>query len=98
MKDLRGEIFEETFSGDVIVSEPDLCKVVLNDDDDFLIMACDGLWDVITPAEAVKFVINQLDAEATLKEACEELVWHAIDNGSLDNITIIIADLGGRAT
>ena len=31
------------------------------DDDAFLVMACDGLWDVMTNQEVVDFVVSRLD-------------------------------------
>lgn len=39
-----------------IISEPEIEVTVLSDEEEFLIMATDGLWDIISVAEACKVV------------------------------------------
>eukprot|EP00479_Gromia_sphaerica_P007716 TRINITY_DN2672_c0_g1_i1.p1 TRINITY_DN2672_c0_g1~~TRINITY_DN2672_c0_g1_i1.p1 ORF type:complete len:247 (-),score=29.57 TRINITY_DN2672_c0_g1_i1:227-967(-) len=51
--------------GDHMLKPPVSCvpsqsRVELTPEDDFLIMACDGLWDVVTDQEACDFVIDKL--------------------------------------
>ena len=36
-------------------------RVELKDDDEFIILACDGIWDCLTNEEAVKFVRDRID-------------------------------------
>lgn len=43
----------ETFSQDLIIADPDIVTVELTSDDEFLVMASDGVWDVMTPVQAV---------------------------------------------
>lgn len=65
--------------------------------DKFIIMACDGVWDVLTNQEAVDFVLYKMD-EISKLETCNTgknnialaLGKHAIDKGSQDNISISI--------
>jgi serine/threonine protein phosphatase PrpC len=40
---------------------PDIFKYKISQDDQFVIMACDGLWDVVSNHEAVNFVQNFVD-------------------------------------
>lgn len=40
------------FSGDLLIPDPEFRSKELTRDDEFLILASDGLWDVVTPAEA----------------------------------------------
>jgi len=59
--------------------------------DKFLILACDGVWDVLEPQQAVDVVTDALrEHEADPQKACEVLVQTAFDRGSTDNITGII--------
>jgi serine/threonine protein phosphatase PrpC len=58
----------------------------------FLILACDGVWDVFTDQEAVDFVNEKLEANGgeMCTDAAECLVQASIDRGSADNITAIV--------
>jgi serine/threonine protein phosphatase PrpC len=49
---------------DVVTAVPYCQETELTDEDSFLVLACDGVWDVITDQEAVDFVLQK--AEATL--------------------------------
>ena len=42
--------------------EPDVTTIELNGSEDFIVIACDGLWDTVTSEEAARCVF------ATLKE------------------------------
>lgn len=46
-----------------MTSEPDVTAVSLDGTEDFLVLACDGLWDFVTEEEAVVAVYEQI-AEA----------------------------------
>ncbi|VEU43784.1 unnamed protein product, partial [Pseudo-nitzschia multistriata] len=54
----------------------------------FIILACDGLWDVIKDQEAVDFVLDRI-AEKEL--VAKYLVEEALKRGSTDNITVSVA-------
>lgn len=38
---------------DVVIGEPDITCLALNGNEDFLIMACDGLWDYVATEDSV---------------------------------------------
>lgn len=62
-----------------------------NEDKDglFLILGCDGIWDVISDQEAVELIQDINDC----KEASQLLVEKAIERGSMDNVTCIVVRL-----
>ncbi|KAL5528078.1 MGPP2CL-1 [Sanghuangporus sanghuang] len=70
---------------DFVVGAPYTTETELGDDDEFLIIACDGLWDVASDQEAVDMVRNIQDPKA----ASQKLVEHALQD-STDNITAIV--------
>jgi len=47
-----GDSLERPF----VSSEPDICELERSDDDKFILVASDGLWDVISSQEACDFV------------------------------------------
>ncbi|PRT52546.1 Protein phosphatase 2C 1 [Wickerhamiella sorbophila] len=55
----------------------------INNEDEFVIIASDGLWDVMTPQDAVAKARNL----GTASEMASELVEYAIKKSSRDNIT-----------
>lgn len=77
-----------------VSSDPDVTTVELNGSEDFLVIACDGLWDTVTPQEAADAVYKQLkENKDDLNAVAQTLVSLAKGNGSSDNITIIVVFL-----
>jgi len=69
-----------------VVAEPEIQEDVIQKGVDFLILASDGLWDVMTNQEAVSMVKSIEDAE----KAANKLTEEAYHRGSADNITCVI--------
>ncbi|CAK9250759.1 unnamed protein product, partial [Sphagnum jensenii] len=69
-----------------VVAEPEIQEDTIEEGVDFLILASDGLWDVVTNQEAVSMVLSIEDAE----EAANKLTEEAYRRGSADNITCLI--------
>ncbi len=56
------------FTGDgdykpYVSADPDVTTIEMNGTEDFMIIACDGLWDTVTPEEATNCVFTQLLAD-----------------------------------
>lgn len=74
---------------------PDVYKFKITTKDKFIIIACDGLWDVISNHDAVNFVLercydinkNRINKKINI---ARKLAENALQLGSTDNITIII--------
>jgi serine/threonine protein phosphatase PrpC len=60
---------------------------------EFLLLACDGLWDVMTSDEAVEIFRDRLHFHGNLQTAAKELAQEAIRRYSNDNITVIAIHL-----
>lgn len=45
---------------DVVIAVPDIQTITITDDDDFLIMACDGVWDYVNEEEVADMVYKML--------------------------------------
>jgi serine/threonine protein phosphatase PrpC len=68
---------------------PDIFKYKINSDDKFIIIACDGLWDVLNNQVAVDYVKNLLLKNIKVNYA-EKLASYALAKGSTDNITVVV--------
>ncbi|KAL6310432.1 protein serine/threonine phosphatase 2C [Sparassis latifolia] len=69
-----------------VVGAPYTTETELSEEDEFLILACDGLWDVVEDQAAVDLVRTLLEP----KKAAEELLEHAYKNYSTDNMTVLV--------
>ena len=70
-----------------VTRKPDVFNYTLKQNDQFLILACDGLWDVMCTQDAVNFVITNRKR----KNVATMLGNHAINKlNSTDNVSIII--------
>jgi serine/threonine protein phosphatase PrpC len=77
-----------------VVGRPFLSETVIMDDDEFIIVACDGLWDVMSDQECVSIVkgwSDKVDDETKVAKVAQWLVDEAMKRGSTDNITVIVA-------
>lgn len=72
-----------------VVADPEIKEEVI-DGVDFIIIASDGLWNVISNEEAVAMVHHIQDAEV----ASRKLIQEAYARGSSDNITCVIVRFG----
>ena len=78
---------------DWVPAEPQISETTLKEGDDYLIVACDGLWDVTSDQEAVDILIQQ----KTAQKASNALLSHALKQGTRDNVSIIVIFLGDNA-
>lgn len=88
-RDLPGTHQKVTFLPDIIIHER-------TPQDDVLLLACDGLWDVMTNLEAIQLVRSiYATGEQTPHLIAEEIVDRALEKGSRDNISAIVVQLEG---
>eukprot|EP01121_Diplochlamys_sp_Union-15-3_P003894 TRINITY_DN1383_c0_g1_i4.p1 TRINITY_DN1383_c0_g1~~TRINITY_DN1383_c0_g1_i4.p1 ORF type:complete len:175 (+),score=17.91 TRINITY_DN1383_c0_g1_i4:429-953(+) len=76
-----------------VIADPFVNKLDLTDNDEFLIIACDGVWDVLEDEEAVSFVSFGLDKGSSAQECADMLKDISLRKGSTDNISAIVIDL-----
>lgn len=69
-----------------VVVDPEIWEEVIDSSLEFLILASDGLWDVVTNEEAVAMIQSIEDPE----QAARRLLQEACQRGSADNITCIV--------
>nr|XP_020445688.1 protein phosphatase 1G isoform X2 [Monopterus albus] len=85
----------------MISAMPDVKVLTLNEDHDFMVIACDGIWNVLSSQEVVDFIGERIKPDEsgkarTLSSIVEELLDHCLapntsgDGTGCDNMTCII--------
>ena len=69
--------------------EPHVVRTLVTDDDLYLIIASDGIWDVIKDEELLTLVNHNMN---TL-EICRNIVLESLNRGSQDNISCFVIGL-----
>lgn len=86
----------------VVSNIADVKQLNVTDATKFLVLACDGLWDVLSNEEAVYFVVDYLKkinaseiktadgARRALDNCSTKLADYAIEKGSMDNVSVTL--------
>ena len=83
----------------MITANPDVRSIDLQGADQFLILACDGIWDVLSDQEACDFVLSRLQKKRSLKSIAAELCDFCLSDDAegsgegCDNMTAVIISL-----
>jgi serine/threonine protein phosphatase PrpC len=79
------------FKGDIVSNVPDIQFFKVRKEPTILLMACDGLWDVMDGDDAVRIATDLLlDKKLSAKDGAARLTELAQHLGSSDNITVIL--------
>lgn len=68
-------------------------RLLSPEEDTFLILGCDGLWDICTDQEACDYIQSDIDDP---QRCAELLVDFALEQGSTDNLSVIVVRLAGK--
>lgn len=71
-------------------AEPEFHHVVLTEEDEFMIIGCDGIWDVISSEWAVNMVRKELMQHNDPESCSRKLVVEALKQNSQDNLTVVV--------
>ncbi|GBG30423.1 Protein phosphatase, putative [Hondaea fermentalgiana] len=100
---------EKPITEDLVSGIPDIKQQEIYPNDQLLLIACDGIWDVFSRTEAAEFVRKGLNAvdkdpEARCKSAVEkcdqvaaQLIEEAISRGTKDNCSCVLVRIFPRS-
>lgn len=74
----------------LVSPEPEVTVLERHPTDEFLILACDGIWDVMNNIDICEFVRYKLKIEPNLTNVCSSVLDVCLRKGSRDNMSIII--------
>ncbi len=73
-----------------LIAQPEVLHEKLTVTDEFVVLACDGVWDVMSPEQVVHYVRRRLLEHGDPQQAAEELTQKALDLNSIDNVSAIV--------
>ncbi|KAE9586978.1 putative protein-serine/threonine phosphatase [Lupinus albus] len=76
--------------GGPLSAEPELMSTKLTAKDEFLIIGCDGIWDVFRSQNAVDFARRRLQEHNNPTMCSKDLVDEALKRKSGDNLSVIV--------
>ncbi|CAM9769090.1 unnamed protein product [Chrysoparadoxa australica] len=85
---------EEGWTDPLVISVPEVLSTALTVEDEFLVLACDGLFDVLANEEVVRIARVALKRGRSCNEVSKALVTIALEEGTNDNVSVIVASLG----
>ncbi|XP_042017886.1 probable protein phosphatase 2C 27 [Salvia splendens] len=77
-------------SASPLSAEPELQDMLLGEDDEFLILGCDGLWEVMSSQCAVSMARKELMLHNDPEQCSRELVREALKRDTCDNLTVVV--------
>ncbi|CAL8079684.1 unnamed protein product [Calicophoron daubneyi] len=90
----------QTAENQIVSANPDVYTRRLSaDEDEFLVLCCDGIWDVMTNQEVVSFIRLRLSCGMSPDKVCEQLMMRCLapdchTNGlGCDNMTVVLVCL-----
>jgi len=80
----------------MVTAVPEVKVEKISNECDFLLLACDGIWDCLSSQEAVNFIISKREAQPKISKAIEDMMDYILPNDineknglGCDNMTCI---------
>lgn len=77
-----------------VVSTPFVNEIVLTDMDDFVVLACDGLWDFVDDKAVITVAQDGFDRGMNAEDVAGLLVKTALDHKGTDNVSVMVVQFG----
>ncbi|KAJ2764310.1 Protein phosphatase 2C 2 [Coemansia nantahalensis] len=83
----------------IVTAYPDVISRAPSPEDEFIVVACDGIWDCMTNEQVVQFVHAKITEGRKLDQICEDIMDRCLASESelggvgCDNMTIVIVGL-----
>ncbi|XP_075259381.1 protein phosphatase 1A-like [Convolutriloba macropyga] len=75
----------------LVSPEPEVTVLERNpDEDEYIVVACDGIWDEMTNEDLCAFVSSRLRITGDLEKICNDVIDTCLHKGSRDNMSIIL--------
>lgn len=79
----------------LVSPEPEIYSRERFSTDEFVVLACDGIWDVMTNDELKDYIHSRLKVTSDLVKISNDILDMCLNKGSRDNMSLIIVTLPG---
>lgn len=87
----RDSTSETDWDCPLVIAEPEISVMRILPEDEFVLLACDGLFDVYSNDEVVELVRRSLRKHGDAQRVCQELTHRAINERfSRDNVSVVL--------
>jgi serine/threonine protein phosphatase PrpC len=99
VKDVLTPFVFYALSLSLLLGNPDIIEHKLTKEDEFIVLACDGIWDCMTNQEVVDYIRARIADNQALEDICEAIMDHCLAPDSevggvgCDNMSIIIVGI-----
>lgn len=76
-----------------LVSTPDVYEIDRTPEDEFLIVASDGLWDGVQSGTAINTVRKEANRGASMHDIAVKLAEMGVKRRTMDNVVVVVIDL-----
>jgi serine/threonine protein phosphatase PrpC len=76
-----------------VISDPDITTLQVQGVDTILVVASDGLWEVMDSQEVVRDVTRMKQRGVSAANAAKNLCAMALEKGSSDNVSVVVVYL-----
>jgi len=83
----------------IVTAFPDVVEIQITDEHEFIVLACDGIWDVLSSEQVVGFCRARLAEGISPEKVCEELVDRCLapdcelSGVGCDNMSVVLVCL-----
>ncbi|XP_041748223.1 protein phosphatase 1B-like isoform X2 [Coregonus clupeaformis] len=77
----------------LVSPEPEVFEIERSPEDEFVVLACDGIWDVMSNEELCEFVKSRLEVSQDLEKVCNQVLDTCLHKGSRDNMSVVLVCL-----
>eukprot|EP01086_Lenisia_limosa_P002759 TRINITY_DN1676_c0_g1_i1.p1 TRINITY_DN1676_c0_g1~~TRINITY_DN1676_c0_g1_i1.p1 ORF type:complete len:277 (+),score=57.11 TRINITY_DN1676_c0_g1_i1:259-1089(+) len=82
-----------------VICRADTLSFPLKENDDaFLLLACDGLWDVFKPSELVECVLPKIESGVAVDTVVDFVIDEAMNKQCQDNCSVCLLKIGSNPT
>jgi protein phosphatase 1G len=86
-----------SISEQMITSLPEVIRTTVAPDDEFIVLACDGIWNTLNSQQVVDFVRERIARGVALDAICTELTQDILaddlEGSGTDNMTVVIVQI-----
>ncbi|CAH0371848.1 unnamed protein product [Pelagomonas calceolata] len=88
-----GDVAHKSGEPPVLTATPEVRIQNVTEEDEFVVLGCDGLWDALSARVVANFIRGELNDHGDLQRAARAVTEEALRRGSVDNVSVILVAL-----